>query len=144
VTDRLQFPAVRLLGRDLLFSTSDKALIRAWFSTQPAPFAMVTFQRVRRPRTTGRGSQSHRINGFIAQIAEATDDDFDRLKVELKQKAISRGWPFHYAAVMDRNGVMHEMTIAKSEADATVEEASALIGVVEQYAAERGVVLREE
>jgi hypothetical protein len=144
VTDRLQFPAVRLLGRDLIFSESDKALLKAWFSDLPAPFAMITFQRPRRPRSTGPGSQSHRINGFIAQIAQATGDDFDRLKLELKQKAIARGWPFDTVAYKTKEGVLVEMAIAKSETVATVEEASALIETVEQFAAERGVILRED
>jgi len=143
VTDKLVFPAIKLDGDRLLFSDRDKQRIREWCAKLPAPYFGVTFQRPHRPRSTGYKSQSHRINGFCAQIAAATGDDFDTVKVRCKQRAIGRGWGF-ITVEEDIGGVMHEFKIAKSEANASVEEAGFLIEAVEQYAAECGVRLIEE
>lgn len=125
-----------------MFSASDKALIRQWVKALPVPYFSVTFSRPFRPRSTGKDSQSHRINGFVAQIAAHTGDDFDTVKIRCKQRAIGRGWPF-VTVEEDISGVTHEFKVAKSEADASVEEAKFLIEAVEAYAAECGVILEE-
>lgn len=142
MTQKLLFPAVRLEDDRLMFSASDKALIRQWVKALPVPYFSVTFSRPFRPRSTGKDSQSHRINGFCAQIAAHTGDDFDTVKIRCKQRAISRGWPF-ITIEEDIDGVTHEFKVAKSEADASVEEAKFLIEAVEEYAAECGVILEE-
>jgi|SRR6185369_4303674 len=141
--DKLVFPAIKLDGDRLLFSDRDKQRIREWCAKLPAPYFGVTFQRPHRPRSTGYKSQSHAINGWIAQICAATGDDFDRLKVELKQKSISRGYPFDTVHYKTADGVLVEMAIAWSETRLSVEQASILIDVVHQDAAEKGVVLVE-
>lgn len=139
---KLLFPAVRLEHDRLMFSDADKAAIRAFVKGLPVPYFSVEFKRPFRPRSTGKDSQSHRINGFCAQIAEFIGEDFDTVKIRMKQKAIARGWPF-VTVEEDIGGVTHEYKIAKSEADASVEEASILNDVIEQYAAEIGCVLQE-
>lgn len=144
MTKKLLFPAVRLEDDRLMFSASDKALIRQWVKALPVPYFSVTFSRPFRPRSTGRGSQSAKFHAIVAQICVQTQDEFDRLKMELKQKAIARGWPFDVVHYKTPEGVLVEMAIAQSEARASVEQESILIDVAEQDAAEKGVVLTEE
>lgn len=138
----IRFPAVEISGDRLMLTDAQKLQVRNLLSKQKAPYLQVTFQAPFRPRSTGRGSQSHRINGFVAQIAAHTGDDFDTVKIRCKQRAIGRGWPF-VTMEEDINGVTHEFKVAKSEADASVEEAKFLIEAIEQYAGECGVILEE-
>ena len=140
----VKFPAVEIRDDRLMLSDAQKLQVRDLLSKQKAPFLQVTFQPPFRPRSTGKGSQSARFHGFVAQICVATQDDFDRLKMELKQKAIARGWPFDTVPYKTADGVLVEMSIARSESRASVEEESILIDVVEQDASEKGVILREE
>lgn len=95
----------------------------------------VTIKLPRRPRTTGDKSQNHRINGFIQQIAAATGNGFEAVKMYLKTEAISEGWPCETLP----NGTV----VPKSESEASVEEASILIGTIERFAAEWGIRLEE-
>jgi len=139
----VKFPAVEIRDDRLMLTNAQKLQVRNLLSKQKAPYLQVTFQAPFRPRSTGKGSQSHRINGFCAQIAAQTGDDFDAVKIRCKQRAIGRGWPF-ITVEEDIDGVTHEFKIAKSESEASVEEAKYLIDAVEMYAAECGVVLREE
>ncbi len=47
----------------------------------------------RRPRSTGKGSQSAHFNGHCQQIAEATGQPFADVKKYLKMEALSMGYP---------------------------------------------------
>lgn len=143
MTPKLKFNAVKLNGDRLEFSDQDKRTIRAWVGNLPVPYFGVTFERPFRPRTTGKNSQSHRVNGFIQQIAVATGQDFDDIKLKVKYLAISRGWPFLTVEEVI-NGVLHEFKLPKSETVASVEDCKALIETVEQYAAENGIRLIED
>lgn len=89
---------------------------------------------VRRPRSTGQGSQSHRINGFIAQLAESTGNDFDTVKMAAKYEAISRGYPFD---------TLGEIIVPWSETRLDTVQASILIDTIEQMAAEMDIRLTE-
>lgn len=140
---KVHFPAVEVRDDRLMLTDAQKLQVRYLLDRQKAPYLQVTFQAPFRPRSTGKGSQSARINGFVAQIAAHTGDDFETVKIRCKQKAIGRGWPF-ITVEEDIDGVMHEFRVAKSEADASVEEARYLIEAVEQMAAEVGCVLVEE
>lgn len=94
-----------------------------------------------RIRSTGPHSQNHRLNGFIAQICKALNMDFDTVKVQMKYNAIELGFP-PYEEIITSDG--HRLALFKSEADCTARECGYLITATEQYAAEHGVVLREE
>lgn len=48
----------------------------------------------RKPRTTGKNSQNHAINGYIAQICVETGNDFHTVKDYCKKSAVSEGYPF--------------------------------------------------
>ncbi|MFW6120729.1 MAG: hypothetical protein ACOC80_07485 [Petrotogales bacterium] len=89
-----------------------------------------------RPRSTGKKSQNHRINGFIQQICTETGYNFVAMKYYLKKRAIGRGYPFY----TDPEG----HAVPKSEADISVEEAKLLIDEIEQFAAEAGITLIED
>lgn len=140
----VRFPAVEISGDRLMLTEAQKLQVRNLLSKQKAPYLQVTFQAPFRPRSTGRGSQSAKFHAIVAQICVQTQDEFDRLKMELKQKAIARGWPFDVVHYKTPEGVLVEMAIAQSEARASVEQESILIDVAEQDAAEKGVVLTEE
>ena len=89
-----------------------------------------------RPRSTGKHSQNHRINGFIQQICMLTGMDFDVMKYYFKKKAIRRGYPFK----TDPDGE----AVPDSEADISVEQAMALNDEIEQFAAEHDIYLKED
>jgi hypothetical protein len=97
-------------------------------------YVKVTLSRPGRPRTTGEGSQNHRINGHCQLIAMELGYEFDEIKMAMKLRAISRGYPF--ATVLGQ-------IIPKSEADLTTEEAAFLIDTIDQFAAEFGIRLPE-
>jgi hypothetical protein len=88
-----------------------------------------------RRRSTGKHSQNHRANGFIAQISRATQIPFDGLKEWLKIQSIAEGYPFITLPTGEALG--------KSERDLSVEECTIFIGTIERIAAEWGVELVE-
>lgn len=91
----------------------------------------------RRIRSTGYKSANHHINGHLMQIAAETGNSFDCLKLEAKRIAAERGqWIWETL----KNGSIYP----GSEADASVGEASALIEVIHQLAAEWGITLQED
>ena len=101
-----------------------------------AGYMNVRFDLPHRPRSTGWKSQNHRINGFIQQMAAATGNDFDALKMLCKKEAISEGYPIQTLP----NG----QAWPKSEAGISVEEAMILINTIQRIAAEYNIPLKEE
>ena len=86
-------------------------------------------------RTTGKESQSHRANGFVAQICQAKGYDFDVFKYYSKRKSIRRGLPFK----TDPEGE----PVPISEAKMTTVDIQCWIDEIEQIAAEEGIWLYE-
>lgn len=91
----------------------------------------------RKPRTTGRLSQNHAINGYIQQIASETGNDFQDIKNYCKKKAIRRGYP------MKRNdggeiivSLVDGEPIPESESNISTIEAGYLLDEIIQLAAE--------
>lgn len=94
-------------------------------------------------RSTGYKSQNHFINGAIQQICEETGNDFDDVKMYVKQKAFRRGYPMK----RDKNGniiysLIDGQPIPESEAKISTVEAGYLIDEIIQLAAELGIVLK--
>lgn len=89
----------------------------------------------RKPRTTGKFSQSAHANGHIQQIAKYTGDSFDDVKMHIKREAVSMGYPFH----TDSFGNM----VPESEADASTVECSYLIDTAHRIASDMGLALKE-
>ena len=97
--------------------------------------AYVKMGKPRLPRTTGEGSQNHHLNSHIAQIAHDQMDEFDDVKMEIKRRAIKRGYPFR----TDSFGNV----IPQSEADASTVECAMLIEEAHEVAAFLGIRLKE-
>ena len=87
-----------------------------------------------KPRTVGQGSQNHRANGFIAQIAKETGNSFDVVKMYCKVQAIDRGYPFD---------TIRGTVVPWSESRLDTRQAGMLIDAIEQLAAEEGIRLQE-
>jgi hypothetical protein len=90
---------------------------------------------VKKPRTTGPFSQSHAINGAIAQIAQETGNDFDTVKLWCKRTAIQQGYPFD---------TFKGVIIPWSETRLDTIQAGILIDTIHRLAAELSIRLREE
>ena len=97
---------------------------------------MLTIAKPHRPRTTGEKSQNHAINGFCQQIAMATHNDFQAIKMYMKTECISEGWGFTNLPSGDVAPI--------SESEASTDQAAALIRLIKQKADEWGIRLIEE
>jgi len=89
----------------------------------------------RKPRTTGDKSQNHHLNGHIQQICIETGDEFDDVKMEIKRRALKRGYPSH----TDTFGNV----IPESEGAASTVECGYLIEEAHDVAAFCNVKLKE-
>ena len=98
--------------------------------------AYVKLAKPRKPRTTGDFSQNHHLNGHIAQIVAQTGDEFEDVKMEIKRRAIKRGYPFH----TDSFGNV----VPQSEANCSTTECAMLIDEAHDVAAFLNIKLREE
>jgi hypothetical protein len=94
----------------------------------------VTLKKPGRPRTTGAFSQSHCINGYCQQIATATGQDFDTVKMAMKRLAVSRGYPF-------RTEKFTGEIVPYSETEINTEQAAILIETIIQFASEYNIRL---
>lgn len=106
--------------RDLVFSR---------LSTLKTQQVRVTLKKPGRPRTTGERSQNHAINGYCAQIAKETGQDFDTVKMAMKKMAIGRGYPF-------RTEKLTGEVIPFSETEINTVQAGYLIDTIYQFATE--------
>lgn len=107
-------------------------------------FMRCQFSAPYKPRTTGKASQNHRINGFLMQICNETGNDFDDLKMYCKKRAIRRGYPVKvdgqgYPIISLETGDY----IPESESKIDTVQASYLIEEIEQLASELGITLAE-
>lgn len=97
--------------------------------------AVCTFKKWYRARSTGPHSQNRHINSHIAQIAEATGNDFDTVKTWCKVEAISSGYPFD---------TLKGLIVPWSETRIDRIQAAILIDTIHRLAAELSIPLREE
>ena len=98
-------------------------------------YFQVTIDKPFRPRSTGRRSQNHRLNGYCQIIAFETGNEFDTVKMCVKRRAIKRGYPFE----TDFDGEV----VPKSEARNSVEDCMLLIEEVQQLGDELEIILPE-
>lgn len=99
-------------------------------------YVSVTFKPPYKPRTTGKGSQSHHLNGHIAQICNVTGNDHETIKYCVKMIAVEQfGFPFETVA---------GHVIPKRESDCDTQECGLLIEASHMLAAQLGIVLRED
>lgn len=105
----------------------------------PSSQLSLSISRPHRPRSTGRASQNHHLNGHIQQICQETGNDFADVKLYVKHLAIRRGYPVKDGVVSLRTGD----PVPISESDASAEDCTLLIDEVHQLAAELNIQLRE-
>lgn len=99
-------------------------------------YVSVTFRPPYKPRTTGKGSQNHHLNGHIMQICNATGNDYETIKYCIKMIAVEQlGYSFETIA---------GHVIPKPERDTDTEECGKLIEAAHILAAQIGIILREE
>ena len=89
----------------------------------------------RKPRSTGFKSQNHHFNGHCQQIAEANFDYFDNVKMDIKRRAISRGYP----TTTNKQGDIRPI----SESEASSADCAMLIEVAHEVASFCNVTLKE-
>lgn len=98
-------------------------------------YVQVTFQPPYKPRTTGKGSQNHHLNGHIIQICNATNNDYETIKYCVKMIAVEQmGYPFETVC---------GHVVPKGEKNCNTEECAKLIEASHVLAAQMGVILKE-
>ncbi len=99
-------------------------------------YVSVTFRPPYKPRTTGKGSQSHHLNGHIAQICNVTGNDHETIKYCVKMIAVEQlNYPFETVC---------GHVVPKPERECDTEECAKLIEASHMLAAQLGIILREE
>lgn len=98
-------------------------------------YVFLTLQSPHKPRTTGKDSQNHHLNGHILQICNATGSNYDSVKNAVKMIAVEKfGYPYT---------IFHGVITPKNERDCSTEECAMLIEAVHILAADLGIILRE-
>lgn len=98
-------------------------------------FVLITMQPPKRPRTTGKDSQNHHLNGHIMQICNETGAGYSAVKDEVKRIAVENmGYPYEII-----NGHIHP----KGESDSSTDECNLLIEAAHVLAADLGIILIE-
>ena len=98
-------------------------------------YVLVTMQPPKRPRTTGKDSQNHHLNGHIMQICAETGNDYDAVKDAVKMLAVSTmGYPYK---------TIGGQIVPQREHDASVDECALLIEAAHVLAADLGIILQE-
>ena len=97
-------------------------------------YVLVTMQPPKRPRTTGKDSQNHLLNGILVQICEETGNDYDSVKDAVKMIAVEQ-LAYPYTTIGGK-------IIPQRERDCSIEECSKLIEAAQMLAADLGIIVR--
>ena len=98
-------------------------------------YVLVTMQPPKRPRTTGKGSQNHHLNGHIMQICNETQNSYNAVKDEIKRIATEElGYPYE-----EINGHIHPI----GESESSTDECALLIEAAHVLATDLGIILQE-
>lgn len=97
-------------------------------------YVSVTFDKPYKHRTTGEGSQNNLIWKLITIIAENSGSTLKEVEDGLKDRAISKGYPYHINVVTQKPKGNSMTTI-------NTVEASYLIDTAYEVIAEQGIIL---
>ena len=97
-------------------------------------YVLVTMQPPKRPRTTGKDSQNHLLNGIIVKICEETGNDYDSVKDAVKMIAVEQ-LAYPYKTIGGK-------IIPQRERECSIEECSKLIEAAQMLAADLGIIVR--
>lgn len=98
-------------------------------------YVLLTLQPPKRPRTTGKGSQNHHLNGHIIQICNETGNSYDAIKYCVKMLAVEEmGYPYE---------IIDGHIWPKAEHESSTDECAKLIEAAHVWAAQHGIILQE-
>lgn len=98
-------------------------------------YVSLTLSTPKKPRTTGKGSQNHHLNGHIMQICQESGNDYETIKYCIKMLAVEKlGFPFKTVA---------GHILPQGEKDSSTEECAKLIEASHILAAQLGIILAE-
>ena len=98
-------------------------------------YVLLTMQPPKRPRTTGKDSQNHHLNGHIMQICQETGNDYETVKYCVKMIAVEQmGYPYK-----EWQGVI----TPQGESECSTEDCAKLIEASHVLAAFLGIILQE-
>ena len=98
-------------------------------------YVLLTMQPPKRPRTTGKDSQNHHLNGHIMQICQETGNTYDAIKYCVKMLAVEEmGYPYE---------LIDGHIWPKSERESSTDECALLIEAAHVWAAHHGIILQE-
>lgn len=98
-------------------------------------FVLVTLQPPKRPRTTGKDSQNHHLNGHIMQICNETQNSYEAIKYCVKMLAVEEmGYPYE---------LIDGYIFPKPERECSTDECALLIEAAHVWAAHHGIILQE-
>jgi hypothetical protein len=98
-------------------------------------YVLLTLQPPKRPRTTGKGSQNHHLNGHIIQICNETGNNYDAIKYCVKMLAVEEmGYPYE---------IIDGHIWPKAEHESSTDECAKLIEAAHVWAAQHGIILQE-
>lgn len=98
-------------------------------------FVLLTMQPPKKPRTTGKDSQNHHLNGHIMQICNETGNDYETVKTAVKMLAVENmGYPYKTIA---------GQIVPQRESDCSTDECAKLIEAVHMLAADLEIILQE-
>ena len=98
-------------------------------------FVLITMQPPKRPRTTGKDSQNHHLNGHIMQIVNETGNDYETVKYCVKMIAVEN-MAYPYKTIAGH-------IIPQPESQASTDECAKLIEAAHILAADLGIILQE-
>lgn len=98
-------------------------------------YVLLTLQPPKRPRTTGKDSQNHHLNGHIMQICQETGNTYDAIKYCVKMLAVEEmGYPYE---------LIDGHIWPKPESESSTDECALLIEAAHVWAAHHGIILQE-
>ena len=98
-------------------------------------FVLLTMQPPKKPRTTGKDSQNHHLNGHIMQICNETGNDYETVKTAVKMLAVENmGYPYKTIA---------GQIVPQRESDCSTDECAKLIEAAHMLAADLEIILQE-
>jgi phosphatidate phosphatase APP1 len=100
--------------------------------------------RIMTPQKSRTDNQRKCLNGWIQFFCTETGNDFYQVKMYVKKKAISRGYPMKTDDEGNWIKDLYGDYLPQSEAEATVEQSNLLIEEMQQLAAEYSIKLPEK
>ena len=140
----------KVLRRDgrlkLVFTEEEKLLLQDAldFWKMRDGYVQFTISRPVKPRTVGITSRRKIINDYCQQIAVATGQSFDDVKLDMKHRAISMGYPILYnkkgIPILDK----YRRDQGIHEDDADFVETGYLLDTIKQFADGYEIKLKED